>query len=188
MIVFPDRRLLILTPPHTASRCLHYSLCSKLGAIWRDGPSVDGSVIDHHTQAIGTELVDYKRALVVRNPFSRIVGLWYHLVDWCRYNGDGCCGFREFVQLVQEDRSDRLSYMYRYSISRWLGDMTVDVVIRHENLEESLQSLLETPVELSPVAERMRKATAAYFADETKQLITEWAATDLERWGYSFPG
>lgn len=91
MIVLPDRRLLILTPPHTASRSLHYGLCGQLpGAIWRDGPSPDGTTVDHHTSTIGAEHTHFTRVLVVRNPFTRILGLWSHLVDWCRYNGDGC--------------------------------------------------------------------------------------------------
>ena len=41
MIVFPDRRLLILTPPHTASRAIHYACCEQLRAIWRDGPTAE---------------------------------------------------------------------------------------------------------------------------------------------------
>lgn len=184
MIVIPDRRLLILTPPHTASRCLHYSLCSQLGAIWRDGPSVDGSVVDHHTQTIGAEFTNWRRAVVVRNPFSRAIGLWFHLVDWCRFNGDGCCGFREFVQWVHDDQADKLSYMYRYTISRWLGKIEVDSTIRYESLKEDLEALLEKVIELQKPEERMRKPVGQYYDAETEAAIAEWGAADLAGWGY----
>ena len=148
MIVLADQRMLLLTPPHTASRTLHYSLCSQLGAIWRDGPSADGSVVDHHTATIGAEFAGWTRAVVVRNPFTRLLGLWYHLVDWCRFNGHGCCGFHEFAEWVRADDAARLSYMYRYTISRWLGDVDAPIVIRYEQLEESLETLLGQTVQL----------------------------------------
>ena len=49
MIVFPSRKLVLATPPHTASRHIHQALCGdRYGGqtVWT--PSPDGQNYDHH--------------------------------------------------------------------------------------------------------------------------------------------
>lgn len=124
---------------------------------------------------------------MVRNPFTRIVGLWFHLVDWCRYNGDGCCGFREFVRMVYAGDAEHLSWMYRYTISRWLGDTAVDVVLRYESLAVDLAPLVGQPISLREPVQRMRREMSSYYDEETISLVLMWGAKDSSTWRYSRP-
>ena len=59
MIVFEDRKLVIITPPHTASGNLHRACC-KLGAYHVLGPTPDGAGYDHHCATIGEGWKDYQ--------------------------------------------------------------------------------------------------------------------------------
>jgi hypothetical protein len=184
MIVLRDKEILIMTPPHTASRNLHYSCCEQLRAVWFAGPNPDG-LIDHHTNCYIQEFDAWKKFIVVRNPFYRIVGLWHHLVDWCSYNGNGCCDFSKFVGMVHKDDKEQLSWMYRYTISRWLTQR-IDGVIRYENLELDLENI-GIKIELNQSKPIYRKEIEEYYDGETRILVEDWAKEDFEKFQYKWP-
>lgn len=192
MIVFPDRQLLIMTPPHTASANLHLALCSpELGGIWVNGPTPDNSdIFDHHTTRCHCDWSEFRRAIVIRHPFSRAVGLWFHLVEWNRAHGYGCSDFAQFAQWLAEDNTVHLSWMYRCTLTRWLGGLDSDDCywLAYETLAEDLERLLETPVILKPGHRKMRGTWDRYVAaDHVVELLTRWASEDLRVFGYTIP-
>ena len=186
MIVIPSKQLLILTPPHTGSRVLHHVLCTQVpGAIWCNGTTPDGLIQDQHTMMICPEFKFFTRYLIIRNPYERIFALWQHLVEWCRYNGDGCCSFKDFVKLVHEDCSERLSYMYRYTITRLLGDTEYQSTIDYPDLRVQIKSLFGVAIPEQP--DKWRRELASYYDENTLKLVEEWANHDIVKWGYSKP-
>ena len=71
MIVDEARKLVILTPPHTASRNLHKALCQPpFDCRWICGPNPAG-FWDHHVVVVPSEWQHYGRYLVVRNPMTQ---------------------------------------------------------------------------------------------------------------------
>lgn len=190
MIVYPEKKLLIMTPPHTASRAIHITLCRQFTGkmIWAFGPTPDGFGDDHHTNKICNQWLDFRVAIVVRNPFTRILGLWYHLVNWNREHGHGCDDFKVFVQRVARDDETVLSWLYRYTITRWLGTVRPDVFVHYEDLDRELSELLATEITLERTSSGNRKpSTEFYYDDETARLVATWAGSDLARFKYSEP-
>lgn len=162
---------------------LHEEVCKQIpGSLYLVGPCPDGLIHDQHYTTIIPEYNNYKRVLIVRNPYTRIFGLWQHLVEWCRYNGNGCCDFKSFVDYVYEDNSELLSYMYRYTISKLIGDTDFPTWIKYENLHELTRNLLG--IELPQVPKTWRKRIADYYDEEMKKKIGSWAEEDLHRWNY----
>jgi hypothetical protein len=75
LIVLEEKDLVIITPPHTASRHLHKALCGPPhNGRWICGPNPAGTW-DHHVVVVPSEWQDLRRVLVVRNPMTRLVGL-----------------------------------------------------------------------------------------------------------------
>lgn len=72
MIILPDQKTLIVTPPHTGSGHL-----SKLFPNLVYGPNPDGN-IDHHYGAIHNAHLDWRKILIVRRPYERLIGLYQH--------------------------------------------------------------------------------------------------------------
>jgi hypothetical protein len=185
MIVFPVEQLLIMTPPHTASKSLHLACGEQAEAIWQVGPTPDGENYDHHTVAIANHQCDWNRVVVVRNPFDRAIGLWHHLVEWNARHGDGCISFDEFATWIS--RGCQLSWMYTTTICDWLGDVQFDSVLRFEQLEEDLNKLLgrDPPVVLPKDKITQRGERYVYYTKkETKDAIIQWASNDFDRFGY----
>lgn len=190
MIVLPAEQIVIMTPPHTASRNLHHAFCENgtgvPGAIWMVSPCPDGITTDHHGVRMIPDWEGWKKAIVVRNPFDRLIGLWWHLVDWTRYNGHGCSDFAEFVRWVHADDSGRLSWMYRYTLDRWLGDLKPDVLLRYENLEADVASLVgrEVPIRKWGSGRPRRPVAFHYEDEETRELAIRWSLPDCQRFNY----
>ena len=80
MIVFENRKLLIVTPPKCGSTALHQCLCkSRLNGIWCVGESpVDGGGfhVDKHNARVPFAWKSFRRVLVVRDPMTRLRSLW----------------------------------------------------------------------------------------------------------------
>lgn len=190
MIILPSKRIIICTPPHTASRHLHHAVCETgtgvPGAIWMMSPCPDGTTIDHHGVRMIADWEHWTQAIVVRNPFDRLIGLWWHLVDWCRFNGHGCNGFDEFVEWVADDDHSRLSWMYRFTITRWLGELQPNRVLRYETLATDIVKLVDQTIDMKPPNARPRRSIEDHYNNpRTRELAVRWALPDCERFGYS---
>lgn len=181
MIVFESKKLVILTPPHTASRSLHTTCCA-MGAMYVVGPQPDGTV-DQHTTAIAAEWAGFRVAVVVRHPFDRLIGLYHHHSDWMTSQGWIPLPWWLFVAQVLENNS-MLSWMYKATIATWLGPVQPDEIVRYEQLWESLEVLLDEPIRLA--GQSTSRDLSAYTAQESVLLMTEyWGRADMNRWHYA---
>jgi len=196
MIVLEGRKLAIITPPHTASQNVQRALrwmCADpdLRAAWVMGPTPDGVSYDHHVVDLRNVWLEegYTTALVVRHPLDRLVGLWKH---WLHYWEKSHAGkesilqsFPRFVQAVADDDEVRLSWLFRYTIARLVGDRQIDRLIRFENLGADLAALLDVPVVLPPAYESAHADWRSYYDSAALSLAIDWARDDIERYGYS---
>ena len=159
------------------------------------GPNVDDQ-LDHHNAIVPNGLEDYRVALIVRNPWARLVGLWWHLTGWRRFNGDDCCGFDEFVHWVAAGRSDALSWFYISTIGeQYAGPMrkagvafeavpleTLSAWLAREYGDECEPSALKFP----PALVEWRRPWRQYWNDERRATIAAWASVDAGLFGYTF--
>lgn len=193
MIALESKRLVIVTPPHTASGNLNRALCAP---DWR-GYRIDGAtptdpdVVSHHYAKIPTGFVSmrYRVALVVRHPLDRLIGLHRHAmyavrVEGCETFPENVEDFATFVRLVAAD-DNRLEWLYRWTIDRLVGPLKPDVLIRFETLQQDINMLLGGNVEMDGPHETAHDDWRTLHDPGTLAVATEWARPDLERFGYT---
>jgi hypothetical protein len=176
--------LLIITPPHTASGNLNKALCAPPfngQLVLGPNPSIDH---DHHNVYIHPAWKHYKIALVIRNPLTRLVGLWLHY-EWSKINIVKT--WEEFVQAVAADNNLKLSWFFRWTIARLLEPLRYSWVryLHYESLEDELQTLLSTPVKLPPAYHDKIVLSEWYSNNAIRDMAIAWAQPDRIRFGYN---
>lgn len=183
MIVLEDRKLVILTPPHTASGNLHRALCGlEFGGKWVIGPTPDGTGYDHHVMRVAEGWRDFRIALVVRHPLDRLIGLYEHHQEAARLNSWLPIAWWQFVAMVLEKNTD-LSWFYRTTIST-LMPSRVDHVLRFESLAAELCELLGS-VSLAPGWVDARDLSAYYSQIGVCCAAEWWGRDDMETFHYA---
>ena len=124
----------------------------------------------------------------IRNPYSRAVSMFKHF-SW---NQVGT--FKEFCIAIQKEK-------YPSACAKWhsssltehitCGDkLMVDCVIRLENLQEDSNTVCDKigirQEQLPHKNKSKHKYYTEYYDDETKQIIAEIYAKDIEYFGYEF--
>jgi hypothetical protein len=185
MIYFPDKKIVIITPPHTASRNTHLELClEKHGGYWvlGDDPFSHGNV-NHHTCRIPKGWPNPKVYVICRDPYTRLVGLFLHY-EWAQDKGlmkDYLC-WEEFVY----DR-DKLAlwHLYTKTIAEWAGLLEDYESIKYENIEEELSTILEAEVSLPPGYHDLIKLEEWYYDPKLLKHVNEtWASEDCKMFNY----
>lgn len=192
MIVLDDKKIIIITPPHTASGNLHRALCSpEHRAFWYVGPSPEDWSPDHHYSKVANGKKGHHTALVVRHPLDRLVGLWWHYVYACKYLSDLTTWwqFPQFVEEVAAGNMD-LFYIYRWTMKQLVSGQRIDSLIRYESLQEDINKLIGTEVKIEPpygnTANRV-PWQQMFRKQRTAQLAIDWSLGDFEAYGYEIP-
>lgn len=182
MIILPNKKLCIITPPHTASRHLHNALCKpEIGGIYCIGPNPEG-VSDHHYTQRCSEYYDFKRVLIVRNPLDRAIGLFLHY-QWACENQPhtveikGLSWLQFTTAMLNDDNA--LSWLYRYTISRLVRNESFDLIIKYENLILDISALLGFEIDMEPAYHPPHVRDEWYTIDA--DAIASWS--NILRWG-----
>lgn len=133
---------------------------------------------------------DYKIYCVIRNPFSRIISMW----KWEKSTKDLLEGanyprltFKEFVNNYVEDWYFKPQYEFIYTDSI---DMNCINLIRFENLQQDFNIVCDKigipRQQLPHVNKTNHKHYTEYYDDETRQIVAEKYAKDIEYFGYKF--
>lgn len=186
MIILVKKRIVILTPPHTASRYLRNTLCTpEYDGFLCVGPwSINGK-LDHHSMIIPREYVDWPRYLIVRNPFTRLIGLYHYYVA-CHCE-DGCpnqLNWEQYTDLVVQDVSTLLTPFYRWTITRLIEPLDrIDGIIRFENLQQQFQDILGITIEDHT---NNYDLMIYYYSPEIIRGVSAWATVDCMRFQYPY--
>lgn len=186
MIILPSHKLCIITPPHTASRHLHLALCKpEIGGLYTVGPNPDG-ILDHHVVKPCSEYYHFHRVLIVRNPISRAAGLYRHYVWACvnMPNTIKCSGlhWQEFAECLATDNYNKLDWLYRYTITRLINNISYDFVIKYEELSSQIDGLLGYHVDIPGRYNDSPEEYLQYYHDEnTLTNIKIWGHPDIQR-------
>jgi hypothetical protein len=195
MIVMDDRKIIIITPPHTASGNLHKALCSPdFRGFWYVGPSPDDGSPDQHYAYIPNGKHHYHIALVVRHPLDRLVGLYWHYVYTCEFleKLKKWWDFHQFVMHVN-NRNHDLFYIYRWSINRLVreaeSEPEIDSLIRFETLQEDVNELIGEEVDLGVPYDntQWRKPWVDMYQKGSLQMAVETFKEDFEAYNYAVP-
>lgn len=185
MIVLEDKKLVIITPPHTASGNLHRALCgTEFGGAWAIGPTPDGAGYDHHVTKIAEGWKDFTVAMVVRHPLDRMIGLYDHHLELSRRSGWNEIPWWLFVAQAISRHPD-LSWFYRTTISELSRGVDVDVILEFESLAVDLEEKLGLKVSM-PHGWTQERSWESFYAQAGPCCQVEWwASEDMQNYGYS---
>ena len=138
---------------------------------------------------VGTEV--YEKSIVfttIRNPYSRAVSMFLH-GSWnsAETFGDFCNAIKK------EEYPTDCAKWHSSSLTEHItcGDkLMVDYVIRLENLQEDFNIICDKigiPRQQLPHKNKTKhKCYTEYYDDETRQIVAEKYAKDIEYFGYEF--
>jgi hypothetical protein len=191
MILLPDKRTLIITPPKTASRSLGRALCGR-GPYEGQlviGPSMDGRV-DHHTAVIPAGKDGYRILASVRHPLDRLVSLWCHLVDEDKRHGRATMAFYVFAAHIGRRDLGTIAGdpFFGWNLCDHLKGLAELRLVKYEQLEGDLAAA-ELPIPPLPWLGRTsgRDEWPNYYDAATLACVEPWARPDCERFGYEWP-
>lgn len=189
MIYFPERKIAIITPPHTASGNIHKTLCRQpFDGIWVHGPDPYTASINHHYAKIqGSWKLDGIRIyLVVRNPYDRLVGLYLHY-EWSinQIKTRPNILWENFLKDINTFNDNY--WMYKKTICQIIKDYDAqyDEIIRYETLEEDLSDIMGQPVSLPPKYHDFNIIEDWYKNSELLDYVNDtWSIEDCNKFNY----
>lgn len=163
-----------------------------MGFWWGDKilkKNTSNSLVDCVTNYIGK--CNYSKSFVfssIRNPYSRAVSIFKH------FSWDSVKNFKDFcVALKFDSYPNEASKWHSTPLTNHLlkGDsLAVDSVIKLENLQHDFDSIckqMNLPLEkLRHANKSAEKHYTDYYNKETRQIIAEKYAKDIEYFGYEF--
>src|SRR5262245_27866248 len=192
MIVLPRHRLVIVTPPKTASSSLHECLCtSAFGGIFVLGPQGDGpGPYEHHTGWIPWNYTEYRIVIVVRNPYTRFLSLYDHACAYAQPGEEWPGSIDHFAASLWESDSH---WFYRWSLSQFADGihsgrdgqpLAISGWVKTEDLEHGLQSYgVEVVV---PRINASKSSSRAPLTNSIRSLIEAQWVCDFQRFHYEF--
>jgi len=128
-------------------------------------------------------LGNYFKFCFSRNPYSRLVSAWsYGFNSTSRFNV-GSVSFREFVK-------KHLSVWPPISMNVIDFAKGCDLIFKYESLQKSFDEIsfsLGLPFQSLPhVNKTNHKHYTEYYDDETREIVAEKYARDIEYFGYEF--
>ena len=136
----------------------------------------------------------YFKFITVRNPFDRMVSLY-----WWRFRGQKkrrC--FRDFILSSDFKVTPNATVNVFFKFTDWIfieGKCILDDYIRYENLENDTKRILgkwfdDVDDIVYPTAKTgyriSKKHYTEYYDDETREIVAEIYAKDIEHFGYEF--
>jgi hypothetical protein len=144
-------------------------------------------------ESLGSEIFDnYIKVINIRNPFDMLVSNYFFKPFYNVYSGGATLTFKEFIMntniLVElTDKHNRFMFID--------GNFIIDEVIRYENLENDINSLiskLKMPKSKRSLGhykksnKRDDKHYSLMYDSETREFVEESMKDYLERFDYKF--
>ena len=129
---------------------------------------------------------DYYLFTFTRNPFCRLVSEYFYLKDRLKLSNDVKKGLIYMANTYSENGIYGLHCMYQYKFI----DDSVNRVGKFENLQTDFDIICDEiglPRQQLPHENKTNhKHYTEYYDDETRQIVAERYAKDIERFGYKF--
>ncbi len=132
MIVCERQKLVIITPPKTGSTSLHRHLIAA-GCLPVYSPDPSGKVSKHGV-VVPLEYVsmEFRVAVVVRNPYDRLVSQYAHYCNWLTSQGRAAPSIGQFCGALPDD------IVFGWTLAQTLGDIRWQELWKLETLATHL--------------------------------------------------
>jgi len=132
----------------------------------------------------------------IRNPWDKVVSHYHYRVRTNQTGlGDQHLSFGEWVCRAYGKNEPRYYDNPKMFMpqSGWLtnerGEMIVDFIGRFERLEEDFATICQNigrQAQLPHVKSSKRSGYQQYYTEETRDIVAEWFAEDIRRFGYRY--
>lgn len=159
-------------------------------------PKCKHCTILEYKKKYGDFFDSYFKFTIVRNPWDKLISQYFFRV------GDNSQGGHLFLKKYMKKKKNisfkeflqkpfPIGHVQQFSrISDENGDVLLDFVGRFENLQEDFDTIcdkIEIPRQQLPhVNKTKHKHYTEYYDDETKSIVAEKYAKDIEYFGYKF--
>ena len=179
MVIGPD--FVFLAVPRTASQTLTYHFLPKYG-----GESLGAD--DYHRMDVPPEHAHKFTFAVVRNPYDRMLSLWYLIQKFTREDLEKDGILRDWTPAQFVDWCATQSCVKWQPQAKLLSAWQVVHVLRFERLEEGLRSLPFVGDEFEMPAIQNSTARRNILEDLTREFVEEvnkHSVKDFIRFGYT---
>ena len=128
----------------------------------------------------------------VRNPYDRLLSAHKYLTGGYGNLGDVKFGktlSSNFKYFIKHQLNNNLNWLHFKPIISWLND-DIDFIGRTENYQHDFNTICDKigiPQQQLPHFNKSKhKHYTEYYDDETRQIVSEIYAEDIERFGYKF--
>ena len=139
-------------------------------------------ILDHHPNC-----KKYFRFTFVRNPFSRLVSEYHYTkLEASAFS----LSFKDFCLDLDKNLNEYAYKFHNLTLCDYLNDYPIDFIGRLENFQEDFNLVcgkIGIPKQQLPHKNATKhKHYTEYYDDETKQIVAEKYAKDIEYFGYKF--
>ena len=178
------------TGTRTAVNFLHERTDIKMGFPWRVRR-------DGYCEEYKQKWNDYFKFTIVRNPWDRLLSYYLNKVyvrgrPWMckpKYRAHKGMTFKELIQALYQENLKTCDIHYRLQ-THMFPQSKVDFIGRFENYQEDFNTICDKigiPQQQLPHKNSTKhKHYTEYYDDETKQIVAEKYAKDIEYFGYEF--
>lgn len=198
MIINHKKKWIYIGPPKTGSTSLAYILtdgkynCNDSSKILKpnfEGIQIDGQHAPWPPNKLSSEYNDYNVFISVRNPFSRIVSLYYHWKYGKNYGSESLSkqkSFEEFLHLVLNKKLSNSGFFHT-TITDWVS--RYDFFIKQESLDDDLILLNMHSTEFTIPIKNEKIGPLTHWKNEhnkkTIEMTIKWAEKDFDNFNYS---
>ena len=138
---------------------------------------------------------EYFRFTIVRNPWDRLLSFYQNKLHNIQIEDTefsifkGCIDFKKFVYAIKERDLERCDGHFKLQSQMFPLDK-IDFIGRFENLQGDFNTVCDKigiPQQQLPHENKTKhKHYTEYYDDETRQIVAEKYAKDIEYFGYKF--
>ena len=132
----------------------------------------------------------YFKFAFVRNPFDRAVSIWKYYNAWVNKHSKEKVNltFKETI-CAENEKINQKKFKSKYG-SQFLFTQGCDFIGKYENIQEDFNTVCDKigiPQQQLPQKNKTtHKHYSEYYDDETKQIVSEIYAKDIEYFQYKF--
>jgi hypothetical protein len=175
MIVLDTEKLIILTPNGVGSTALHVELCNRANNFWILGDNETGG-IDSYVTRIPTRWKSYDRAVMVRNPYTRVAAMH------SAYNDKRLAKNLEPITLGHY--VDKIPLMRTPIISKWAENVAPYHVIHYESIAKDIRKITGLRIRCATEQRANWRKDFERLTPQRLSYLYEYLIGDLVRYGY----
>ena len=155
--------------------------------------NINTSLADHYRELDLNECIEYFKFGLVRNPWDRLVSVWKNkVIDNHQSGVKDLREYKNFSMFVKKTCEKNLHKCDRHIMlqSELLPHEHLNWIGRFENLQEHFNTICDKigipRTQLPHENKSNHKHYTEYYDDETREIVAEKYAKDIEYFGYSY--